>query len=78
MSNLSSLVPEFIMTLKIFHTFYHKVGSFGIKRNDKIFTGTACIIMAAPTHYDSRQPIDTRLSNIDKKAKRFQHAIINN
>lgn len=32
------------------------------------FTGTACIIMAAPSHYDSRKPIDVLYSKIDLKS----------
>ena len=31
--------------------------------------GTAGIIMAAPSHYDIRQPIDVKYSKIDKKNK---------
>lgn len=31
--------------------------------------GTAGIIMAAPSHYDSRQPIDVKYSKIDKLKK---------
>merc|ERR1711935_367577 len=30
--------------------------------------GTGCIIMAAPTHYDFRRPIDVQYSKIDKKS----------
>ena len=36
--------------------------------NKLIFTGTGCIIMAAPTHYDFRRPIDVQYSKIDKKS----------
>ena len=31
------------------------------------FLGTAGIIMAAPSHYDARQPIDVKYSKIDQK-----------
>ena len=31
--------------------------------------GTAGIIMAAPSHYDTRQPIDVKYSKVDKKNK---------
>ena len=30
-------------------------------------SGTAGIIMAAPSHYDIRQPIDVKYSKIEKK-----------
>jgi hypothetical protein len=29
--------------------------------------GTAGIIMAAPSHYDSRKPIDVQFSKVDNK-----------
>ena len=35
--------------------------------SNKIFLGTAGIIMAAPSHYDARQPIDVKYSKIDQK-----------
>ena len=31
-------------------------------------TGTAGIIMAAPSHYDARKPIDVQYSKIDEKS----------
>lgn len=33
------------------------------------FAGTAGIIMAAPSHYDARQPIDVKYSKVDRKTE---------
>ena len=41
--------------------------SIGMSFSNKSFLGTAGIIMAAPSHYDARQPIDVKYSKIDKK-----------
>ena len=45
-----------------------------LKENDKILTGTGCIILAAPSHYDYRKPIDIHFSNIDQRSKMFKAA----
>ena len=45
--------------------------SFEIHQIHIIFmylTGTAGIIMAAPSHYDARKPIDVQYSKIDEKS----------
>ena len=36
--------------------------------NHLLWLGTAGIIMAAPTHYDARKPIDVQYSKIDEKS----------
>ncbi len=35
--------------------------------NSLLFLGTTLIIMAAPSHYDARRPIDVQYSRVDKK-----------
>ena len=40
-----------------------------ITQNSHLYlTGTGGIIMAAPSHYDARKPIDVQYSHIDKKS----------
>ena len=44
-------------------------------------TGTAGIIMAAPSHYDTRRPIDVKYSKIEKKnemMKKMMHDALDN
>ena len=58
-------MPPVLKSIFIFRTLTPNVNTILFST---IFTGTACIIMAAPSHYDSRKPIDVLYSKIDLKS----------
>ena len=52
-----------------------KFGVSYLKYNYNLFLGTAGIIMAAPSHYDTTQPIDIKYSKIEAKNQMMKKLI---